>query len=134
MLQQKIITVIAKDHNGLLADVTEILSKANINLIHIKASAYHQEAVLHLEIDLKKIDEALRLLTQAGFHAMSDEMLALNLDDEPGSLAKIARMLSDGGVSVRGITTLWRQNGKAIVVISTNDNQQARLLLAEYLI
>jgi hypothetical protein len=134
MLQQKIITVIAKDHNGLLADVAEILSKASINLISIKASAYHLEAVLHLEIDLKEIDEALRLLTQAGFHAMSDEMIAMSLDDEPGSLAKIARMLSNEGVSVRGITTLWRQNGKAIVVISTNENIKARTLLANYLV
>ena len=48
-------------------------------------------------------DEAIRVLTQAGFKTVSDESLVIRLRDEPGALAKVAERFKDAGVNIQSL-------------------------------
>lgn len=133
-MMEKIITVVAKDQQGLLATVTDILAKANININCIEGSAYYNDAILHIDINETDLQYALNLLTQAGFHAMTNEMITIAIDDKAGSLANIAKQLNNEQINVRGLTILKREAGKVVLVLSTNDNPKAKELLNEYLV
>ena len=64
----KEITVITHNHPGVLADVTELLAGARINLESIDAETLGTQAVLCLTVD--RYDDALRALAGAGFSAV----------------------------------------------------------------
>ncbi|MFM2343492.1 MAG: hypothetical protein RLZZ210_100 [Pseudomonadota bacterium] len=131
---KKMITIMCKDHKGLMAEISELLSNNNININNIEAQSYNDNAILHLEINNQEIDKSLSLLTKAGYHAMSDEVILVCLEDKPGSLAKVARKLSDNNVEIKGITSMWRNHGIVMVVLNTNNNVEAKKILADVLV
>lgn len=131
---KKMISIMCKDHKGLMAEISELLSKNNININNIEAQSYNDNAILHLEIDNNEIDKCLLLLTKSGYHAISDEVILVCLEDKPGSLAKIARKLSDNDVEIKGITSMWRNHGIVMVVLNTDNNIKAKQVLADVLV
>jgi hypothetical protein len=131
---KKMITIMCKDHKGLMAEISELLSKSNININNIEGQSYNDNAILHLEIDNSEIDNCLSLLTKSGYHAISDEVILVCLEDKPGSLAQIARKLSDNDVEIKGITSMWRNHGIVMVVLNTDNNIKAKQVLADVLV
>ena len=131
---KKMITIMCKDHKGLIAEISELLSKNNININNIEAQSYSDNAILHLEINHLEIDKGLALLTKSGYHAISDEVMLICLEDKPGSLAKVARQLSDHEVEIKGITSMWRNHGIVMVVLNTDNNEKAKQVLADVLV
>jgi len=131
---EKMITIMCKDQKGLMAEISELLSENNINIKNIEANSYNQNAVLHLDIEEGLIDDALLILTKAGYHAITDEVILVCLEDKAGSLAKVSRKLSDSNVEIRGITSMWRNEGLVMVVINTDNNELAKQILKEIVV
>jgi hypothetical protein len=130
---KKILRILCLDKVGLIAEVSELLMKHNININNIEAQNYAQQAVLQLNVDEHMNDTALSVLTKAGYHTVSDEVVLICIDDKPGSLAIIARQLTEEHVEIKGITSMHRSDGKAIVVLNTNNNDKTRQILASFL-
>ena len=129
----KQITIITPaDRPGTLADITETLAARGVNIIQIDASDDHAHGVIFLEAE--PYDEALRALADGGFHAMSEEVLAIRLKDEPGALAKVAARFREARLNIHAMRIVRRDSGWATVILSTNDNAQARVLLTDCLV
>jgi hypothetical protein len=123
------ITIVCSDRQGLIADVTELISSHRLNLISIDAHTLGQDAVLRLEVEDE--DRALSALTQAGYQAMTEDVLMVTVADQPGALARVARRLSEAQMDIRGVSFISRRGGQCIVALDTNDNASARKLLAD---
>ena len=91
------------------------------------AEALAEQGVITLTTDAH--DDALRVLTGAGFKAVSDDSLILRLPDEPGALAKVAGRFKDAGVNIHSLHIVDRREGFTIVAISADDRARAETLV-----
>lgn len=121
------ITVVVHDRPGLLAEITELLASKGLSISSIVADSYGADGVVHL--DLERADEALAVLTSAGYHAVTEDVLLARIEDRPGALAQLSRRLMEAQLDIRGLNMVQRNDGWAVVAIATNDNARARGVL-----
>lgn len=125
----KRIMVIAADRKGLIADLSELLENAGININTIDAVDEDDTAYISLEVD--RYDETLTLLRDSEYQAVPEEVLVIRIEDRPGGLARVARRLAESDIGIRGMTMLHRANGWCAVALATDDNGRSREVLAE---
>lgn len=128
----KPIKLITQDRAGLLADIADALARHGINIQKVEAKTVDRYAVLELVVD--RPDDALHLLYEQGIQAVSDDLVTIRIVDAPGALAKVTRELNDARLSIRGISTLQRQDGFCFVALSTDNDAVARKLLQDVLL
>jgi hypothetical protein len=129
---KEIIVVVPPDRPGTVADIAERLAARKVNIDQIDVTDDHAHGIVRLQAT--PYDEALRALSEAGYNAMSEEVIVIRIADEPGGLAKVAARFREPQININAMRFLQRESGSAIVVLSTNDNVQARALLSDYLV
>ncbi len=129
----KQIVIPVPDRPGVVAEVTEALAAAGVNIEDLDAEGASATGVIILNVD--RYDEALRALRDAGFRAITEDALVLRLHNEPGALAKIARRLSDAEINIRSLRIARRVGGGDVLVTLVADRQEiARELLRDCLV
>ena len=128
----KQITIVVKDRPGLLADISEAMVRAGVNIESIDAEQVGRSAAIIMSVD--RYDVALRALAQTPFKAVSEDAILVKLDDRPGALAEIAHRFKEAGINLRSIRTLSRDSGTSIVAISTPRTEEAMKLVEDVLI
>lgn len=123
------IRVIVPNRPGLLAELTEVLAAQDIGIDQIVVETQEGGAIVRMET--QREDEALKVLTDAGYHAVTDDVLLARIDDLPGALAHLSRLLADGNLNIRSLHHVRRQDGHALVAISTDDNERARTIIGD---
>ena len=129
---KEITIVTPPDRPGTLADIAGRLAARNINITDMEVIDDHAHGVIRLQAE--PYDEAMRVLTDAGWHALSEEVLLLRLKDEPGAIARVAARFREPQINVNALRILRRNAGWATVALSTSDNAKARALLADCLV
>jgi len=128
----KQITIVAKDHPGLMADISELMLKAGVNIESLDAEQVGARAAIVMTVD--RYDTALQALRSAHFQAVTEDAILVKLEDHPGALAAIARRFKDAGINLRSIRSLSRDAGTSIVAISTERTKEAMELVKDVLI
>ncbi len=129
----KQITIITPpDRPGTVADVAERLAARGVNILQIDVSDDHAHGVIFLEAE--PYDEALRVLADSGYQAISEELLAIRIKDEPGALAKVAARFREPQININAMRIVRRDGGWATVILSTNNNERARAVLSDCLV
>ncbi|MHB8146601.1 MAG: ACT domain-containing protein [Vulcanimicrobiaceae bacterium] len=123
------IRVIVPNRPGLLAELTECLAGARISISQIVVETHGSGALVRIEV--ANGDAALVALTNAGYDAVTDSVLLARIEDRPGALAHLSRRLADASLNIRSLHHVLREDGYALVAISTDDNERARGLLGE---
>ena len=129
----KQITIIVRDtHKPVIADVSQRLSDANINIESIDADEFENSGIIHLEVD--KYDEALEILRSANYQTVTEDSLVVRLEDKPGSLAKLAMKFKDAAIDIRSMRIVKREEPFCIVAIVVDKPDTARELLGEAMV
>jgi hypothetical protein len=129
----KQITIITPpDHPGTVADIAERLGTRNINILEMDVTDDHAHGVILLQAE--PYNEALRVLADGGYHAVSEEVLVIRIKDEPGALGKVAARFREPQININAMRIVRRDGGWASVILTTNDNPRARTLLADCLV
>ena len=126
---KEILIVTPPDRPGTLAGVAECLAARGVNIEDIDATDDHEHGIIRLRA--RPYDAALHALSEAGYQAVSEEVLLIRLKDEPGSVARIAARFRQPPVNINSLRILSRSRGWAMVVLSTDDNAAARQLLSD---
>jgi hypothetical protein len=126
------LVVVAPDQTGVLADITQRLAAASVNIVSIAGTGLHGESIFHLEVDDE--DAAVTVLQEAGYHVSLEECLLVAMQDRPGELARITNRLRDAAVSIRSAHILERRNDEAIAILTVDHPARAREALADMLI
>jgi hypothetical protein len=129
---KEIIIIVPPDRPGTVADIAERLGARGVNIDQIDVTDDHAHGVVRLEAT--PYDEALRALADAGYNAMSEEVIVIRIKDEPGALAKVAARFREPQININAMRFARRESGSAIVILSTNDNARARELLSDCLV
>ncbi|MDR3073472.1 MAG: ACT domain-containing protein [Deltaproteobacteria bacterium] len=125
------ISVFVENRPGRLAEVTEILSDAGIDLRAMSIADTADFGILRLIVDDPK--RALDCLRAAACVVSVTQVLAAPIADEPGSLSRVLRLLADGGVNIEYLYAfITRQKHGAYVILRVEDNARAADILTEH--
>ncbi len=123
------IIITVKNEVGVIADISRALGEASINIQSLNTEMVGAQGVVVLTTE--ESDRALRVLTNAGFKAVSDEAMVIRLRDEPGALAKMAEKFKHAGVNIQSMHILGHHGGYATVALTSDTPEKARALVEE---
>ena len=133
----KDLKVTLENRPGTLADLSEVLGKAGVNIEGIAGFAREvkgsedREFVTHIaHILVDDATPAKRALINAGIKIEDErEALVIDIRDRPGELAKVTRWLSEAGINIEFFYTATRTR---MVLGVTEPAKALRLLEIKY--
>ena len=122
------IVIMAENRIGVIAQIAGTLAEGGVNLNSIATENEGQHGVVIITTD--RTDHALAILNEAGFKAVSDEAVLVQLLDQPGALANLAGLITDAGLNIRTFHIIERREDYATAAITTDDQESAKTALA----
>lgn len=124
----KQLTVFIENRVGRLAEVTDILTQNNINIICLSLADTSDYGMLRMMVSQPAA--ACDVLSASGFPAMLTDVIAVRLPHHFGQLKKLCGMLSGEGVDISYLYALTSGDNAAIV-LKTSDNDKAEGVLSK---
>lgn len=123
-MKLKQIVVSIENSPGRLLDVTEALGNAGINLRAL--NLVDTGAFGQLRLLVSDVAKARRVLMEKQVSAFVNEVVAAEIEDEPGSLAKLLKPLRDDGINVIFMYAFIGFSAKkAVMIFRFSDNDRA---------
>ncbi len=120
----KQISVFVENKFGRVAKIIELLSENNINISALSIADTTDFGILRLIVD--KSDAAVDILKENGVIAKCTDVIAVAIDDQPGGLSTVLKIVSDAGVGIEYMYAfLGRRIGKALMVLKANNEDKA---------
>jgi hypothetical protein len=124
------ISVFVENEPGKLADVTNVLAGAGVDLRAMSIADTRDFGILRVIVDNPY--EAINALKAADYIVNVTKVLAAEIDDKPGGLASVLTALGGAGVSVEYLYAFVSQKeGKAYVILRVEDTEKAVSTLGE---
>ncbi|MHC4562338.1 MAG: ACT domain-containing protein [Planctomycetota bacterium] len=109
---------------GVLASVTTAMAKEHINISALTMTDSVEHGVLRVVVD--KPDRARTLLGRAHDHWTETDVIVLDLANQPGTFAKVARGLADAHISIAyAYITGGSSRGRSRAVFKVADMKKA---------
>jgi hypothetical protein len=125
----KQISVFLENTTGRLSEVTKTLANAGVNLRAISIADTADFGILRIIAD--KTEKAVETLTQAGFTTRQTDVVAVEIEDVPGSLAKLMMLFQESQVNIEYLyASLEGQVGKAVVIFKLKDHEKGQNILS----
>ena len=125
------ISVFVENEPGRLADITEILGEAKVDLRAMSIADTSEFGILRIIVNDPNL--ALEVLKKEGCVVSVTPVLAVEIEDTPGSLAKIVRVLADEGISVEYMYAyITRKVKNAYVIFKVEDNDAAISIFSKH--
>lgn len=124
------LSVFLENRKGRLYDVCLLLGKNDINIRALTVAESEEFGVLRVVVD--KPADAAALLKKNGFIANLTDIVAVEVDDEPGGLSRILKVLAGKNVNIEYMYGFVEKTSqKAILVFRFDDPDAAIELLKE---
>lgn len=123
-MKLKQLSVFLENKPGRLRELCALLADHGINIITLSLADTEQFGILRLII--KDHDAAKALLEQNGFVAKLTEVIAVEVNDQPGGLSDILKIEQESGVSVEYMYAFTIKSGEnAVLLFRFDDNDKA---------
>lgn len=120
----KQISVFLENKSGRLAEVTKTLGSNKIDIRALYIADTTEYGILRMIVD--QPEQALKALTDSGFTVSSTNVIAIAIEDQPGTLDQALETLSEGSISVDYLYAfVGRSSTDAIVIIRVENPQLA---------
>ena len=97
-MQVQQISIFLENRIGRLQEVTDVLAKNDINIRALSLADTSDFGILRLIVN--KPDQATSILRDSGFTVRENDVIAVEVEDRPGGLARILDLFSASGISV----------------------------------
>lgn len=101
-------TVSLLDRPGVLADLTETLSKGGVTIMALHASPCAGEGIV--QFVTTNPDATVNVLKNAGIDYASEQVLLLTLSSEPAILVRLARALAEAEININALYSTMSAN------------------------
>jgi hypothetical protein len=116
----KQISVFLENTTGRLSEVTGTLAKAKINLRAISIADTADFGILRLIVN--DHEEALKALNEKGYTTRISDVVAVEIEDTPGSLAGVMELFQESKINIEYLyASLEGKTGKAVVIFKLED-------------
>lgn len=106
---------------GMLAQITRVISKSEINLAALCAYSIGSNVAVMFVTDDN--NEAKRLLTAKGYDIQEEEVILLSIDNQPGALQRVTDKIAEAGIDltlVYGSVDESAAVNRSVVISSNN--------------
>ena len=129
-MKLKQIVVSIENAAGRLSEVTEALGKAGINLRAL--NLVDTGAFGQLRLLVSDVATARQVLMELQIPAYVNEVVAAEIEDKPGALAKLLKPLTEANIVVVFMYAyVTMESGKAVMIFRFSDNDRAIEVLQE---
>lgn len=124
----KQLTIFMANEPGVLTKVSGILAKEKIDIRALNVAETIDFGLLRLIVN--NPNKAAKALNANQLSAIEHEVIAVEVEDTPGGLYKIAKILSDNKINVEYLYAfVSRKKDKAYVVLRTDDLKKTQGIL-----
>lgn len=127
-----VLTILERDRPGLLAEITTLLERADVDVRDISGTTKGRYAVINLYA--RPARRAHRVLADAGHAVFTADHLLVRIEDRPGALAGLSRLLANEQVDIRSIHLVGADADHRIVALDTADPVRAGEVLRDLLV
>lgn len=106
---------------GMLAQITRVISKSEINLVALCAYSIGSNVAVMFVTDDN--NEAKRLLAAKGYDIQEEEVILLSIDNQPGALQRVTDKIAEAGIDltlVYGSVDESAAVNRSVVISSNN--------------
>jgi hypothetical protein len=124
----KQLAVFVANRPGTLAQICDTLAQNKVNILGISVADAMDHAVLRFVVDNAAV--AVHILGETGLLVLDSDVLAIALDNQPGSLSDVSRALGEAGVNIEyayGGTRQADRSGTLFLKVSDTDAARAAL-------
>ena len=126
----KQISVFLENNAGRLGEVTRVLAEAGINIRAISIADTADFGILRLIVN--NWEDALKALNKANFTTRVSDVVAVEIEDKPGSLAAVMDLFRKTMVNIEYLyASLEGKTGKAVVIFKLEDHQKGLQIIKE---
>ena len=118
------LSVFLENKAGRLAEVTQVLAEARVNIRALSLADTSDFGILRLIVD--ETERAKETLKNAGFTVGRTSVVAVQIEDRPGGLNNILQALREDGVNVEYMYAFVQRGGvNATMIFRFNRTDQA---------
>ncbi|KAF0103654.1 MAG: amino acid-binding ACT domain-containing protein [bacterium] len=118
------LSVFLENRPGSLLEPLQVLAAADINLVSISLADTEQFGILRLV--LKDWEFAKSVLEKDGWVVNVTDVVAVDVDDQPGGLVKMLAVLAEAGINIEYMYAFaLRRNVKAVLLFRFEDPDAA---------
>ena len=123
------LSIFLENKSGRLGEVLAALARGQINIIALTIADTSDYGLLRLIVS--DPEKACALLKESGFSVNLNEVLSLEMDTTPGSLAAIMEKFAEAGVGVEYLYA-FSFGARAVMVMRTTNRPQALEIIADH--
>jgi hypothetical protein len=114
-------TVFLPNVPGALAKFVELFANEGINIIGLASEIRDDSGVVRIAVDGDR--KVSHILTGAGFTTIETSMISLELEDKPGQLLRLTRLLSENNINITTVygTSFGGASGRLLMNASDTD-------------
>ncbi len=111
-------TVFLPNVPGALSKFVELFANAGINIVGIASEIRDDSGVVRVAVDADK--KVSHILTGAGFTTIETSMISVDLQDRPGQLMRLTRVLGENRINITTVygTSDTAQTGRLLLNVS----------------
>jgi len=114
-MQVQQISIFLENRVGRLMEVTDVLAKNQINIRALSLADTSDFGILRLIVS--NPDQAAKILREGGFTVRENEVLAVEVTDQPGGLAHILGLFNTAGISIEYMYAFLERKTENAVMI-----------------
>ena len=123
------LSVFVRNEAGRLQEITDCLYENNIDIRALSIAETSEFGILRLIVD--DIDKAVAALQEEGYIVRITDVIGCKLEDRPGGLAKIVKVISEIGVNMEYMYAFLTKTDSAYLVLRVEDNEAVEKALSE---
>jgi len=119
----KQISLFSENKPGRLAKIADVFEKEKINIRAFTIAESGDFGIIRMVVDLP--DKAFSVLKKEGFTVTETDVIAIEIDDEPGSMKESAELFGEGNINIDYAYAFVGRNKKAVLIVRVSDLQSA---------
>jgi hypothetical protein len=124
----KQLSVFIENTKGRLEQVTEALKEHKINIASFSLADTSEYGLLRMIVS--DPEKARTVLKEAGFSAKLNDVIAVKIEQKPGTLHEVLKQLSDSDISVEYMYTLATAGRDTSIIMKLSDLNQGIQVLS----
>jgi hypothetical protein len=119
------ISVFLENRKGRLYEVCSLLGKNDINILALTIAETEDFGVLRTVVN--KPEKAIKILKDNGFAANITDVLVVEVQDRPGGLADILKVLNDNNINIEYMHAMVTRHSNNALMVFRFDNPDEAL-------
>jgi len=120
-------TVFLPNVPGALSKFVELFTNEGVNIVGIASEIRDDSGIVRIAVDAER--KVSHILTGAGFTTIETQMISVKLNDKPGELLRMTRLLSEHNINITTVYGTADSGGTDRVLLNVSDLDKALELL-----